>query len=169
MFWSFKAHGQAVPPWREHAAMLTKWRPRQPTAAAGVSPAGASPPGSPPAPCSCHGAGAAQAAAVAQAAAAAEATAAQPVSPCSTLQAPAAGFEEALQAAAAWACAGGALGTPPLPALAARAGGRPTSLLSRSLERRAASLGPPSQLLLPAMQPDSWWEPRTIRVVRRSA
>ena len=38
MEWSFKAVGQALPPWREHAAMLTKWQLRSAAKQQGKNP-----------------------------------------------------------------------------------------------------------------------------------
>ena len=62
MAWSFKQQQVALPPWREHAAMLSKWTPRAapaalPGSSAPAAPTGSSPPCAPCC-CCCHGSGA---------------------------------------------------------------------------------------------------------------
>lgn len=69
MEWSFKCQEQALPPWREHRSILTKWQPRNTAQQLSVS-GGASPVASPRAGCCCccQGAGAVQVVAAARAA-----------------------------------------------------------------------------------------------------
>ncbi|PRW18304.1 Translation initiation factor IF-3 [Chlorella sorokiniana] len=152
---SFKQRGQPLPPWRETGAMLTKWRPqRTPLRDAAV---GASPPGSPPAPCCCGGAGIA--------------------GNCGGL-----GAADLQQAAALLACctsngsaarspgasSGASSGAPTTPT--AIPSGPRASLLSRSLERAGLRRKPSLQHqgTSPAWGgAANWHEPRTV-VVRRS-
>ena len=164
MEWSFRQLGQALPPWRETAATLSKWRAQpQPDVPASE----ALPPGSPPAPCRCC----CDTAADARTAAAA-CGGRQPRSPCSVLgTASSGGFEAAAQAAVEAALTDRrACSTPTSPMAcgggAGQAAVRRMSLLSRSLEsmRREAALTAQRQ---PAADP-SWWQPRTVVVVRRS-
>lgn len=173
MEWSFKHQGQALPPWRETGAMMTKWRPRAPQA---DKPAGGSPAGSPPAACCCQ----------AGPAAATGCCGGGLRSPNSVVGA-AGTFDAVLQRAALTACNLGSNRSAPstpthqgdgqvahahpaasLPHLARR-----TSLLSRSLEAagvRRMSTPAPSHLAAPSSSGADWWQPRThvVRPVRRS-
>lgn len=165
---SFKQRGQPLPPWRETGAMLTKWRPRS-ALLVHDAPTGASPPGSPPAPCCCGGAGAA--------AGCGGRPAPEPVRGL--------GSADLQQAAALLACCtstDATMGSGPSSGASSGAGtaapttptaipGAPrASLLSRSLER--AGLRKPStpHQGAPAAWAgfaSNWYEPRTV-VVRRS-
>lgn len=150
---SFKTLGQALPPWREAAAMLTKW----PTHDALLAPLAADcsdppTPGSPAPPCRCCDGD--------PAAAAAAACGREPLSPCSVLDADGKAIFD------------GSNPTSPMAhrsdsGAGVRATARPQSLLSRSLEtlRRSPSADAARRL---AAHERCWWEqPRTI-VVRRS-
>lgn len=174
MQWSFKETGQALPPWREHAAVMSKWRSAAPLPAPGAhphdSPAGSSPCSSPRAPCCCCcQQGGAAAAAAADAAASGCGGIGQPAafSPSSVCQPPAAicgGSDRQVSAA----LTASTPSTPMSVASAVESCQPRISLLSRSLEAAGlhVRMQQQQQRLVAAA---SWWEPRTITVVRRSA
>lgn len=164
---SFKQRGQSLPPWREAGAMLTKWRPRRTPLRDAV--AGASPPGSPPAPCCCGGVGAAgkcggPAAMPAGGLGAADLQQAAALLACCTSKGAAMG-----RSGSSCASSGASSGAPTTPT--AIPGAPRASLLSRSLERAGLRRKPSlqHQVAPPAWAgaATNWYEPRTV-VVRRS-
>ncbi|KAL4458036.1 hypothetical protein ABPG75_012901 [Micractinium tetrahymenae] len=171
MHWSFKEAGQALPPWREHAAVMSKWLSATPLPPPGAhqqqdSPASSSPCSSPRAQCCCccQQGGAADAVAAAAASGCGGGTQPVALSPSSVCQPPAA-FGGSRQASATLTAS-----TPSTPVSLASAASllrQPRiSLLSRSLE----AAGLPARIQQPRQAPAaSWWEPHTITVVRRSA
>lgn len=172
MHWSFKETGQALPPWREHAAIMSKWLSAKPLPAAGAAqhdaPAGSSPCSSPRATCCCCCQQGSAAVATVAAAAAGACGGALPAafSPSSVCQPPASfGGDSGRQVSATLTAS-----TPTTPMSVASAiselGLPRVSLLSRSLE--AAGLQARVQQHRQAAAA-TWWEPRTITVVRRSA
>ncbi len=171
MHWSFKETGQALPPWREHAAVMSKWLSATPLPAPGTQqldgPAGVSPCSSPRAPCcSCCQPGGAAAALPAPTGACGGSAQLAAFSPSSVFQLTAPfGGDTSRQVSANLTS-----GTPSTPMSVASAvvelGLPRVSLLSRSLE--AAGLPARMQQHRQAAA-TNWWEPRTITVVRRSA
>lgn len=196
MEWSFKQQGQALPPWREHGAMLTKWQPRadapqqqcsSPRAAGNGSAAA----GSPPAACCCQDGGVGKQGMGAPGGG----RCCEQRSPSSVLPGTAptpfmGGYyrTDLRQSAAPLSCnsASALADQRRQQAQPSAAPGQRRSLLSRSLEAaglRRAARTPPAPLPLHyspwagggatsnggiVPPASSWWEPRT-HVVRRSA